>query len=203
VNHNAQEARRANALAVSASDIATRGGAAVGEVVQTMATIHASSQRITDIVGVIDGIAFQTSILALNAAVEAARAGEQGRGFAVVAAEVRALAGRSSEAAREIHQLIGSSAAQVEAGGAQVQQAGRTMQEIVESIRQVTAIMGEIAAASERQTQDIERVHAAVGDMNTVTQQNAALVEQAAAGAQALQDQAEQLERTVGAFKLR
>jgi methyl-accepting chemotaxis protein len=201
VNHNADDARRANRLAQSASAVAVRGGTVVAEVVDTMASINHSSRRIVDIIGVIDGIAFQTNILALNAAVEAARAGEQGRGFAVVAAEVRSLAQRSAEAAKEIKKLIDDSVAKVEAGGVLVQQAGATMTEIVDSIRDVTDIMGNIANASGHQTEGIERVNQAIGEMNQVTQQNSALVEQAAAAAQSLQDQAAQLEDVVSIFK--
>jgi methyl-accepting chemotaxis protein len=201
VNHNADDARRANGLAQSASAVAVRGGAVVAEVVQTMESINHSSRRIVDIIGVIDGIAFQTNILALNAAVEAARAGEQGRGFAVVAAEVRSLAQRSAEAAKEIKKLIDDSVAKVDAGGVLVQQAGATMTEIVDSIRDVTDIMGNIADASGQQTEGIERINQAIGEMNQVTQQNAALVEQAAAAAQSLQDQAAQLEDVVSIFK--
>lgn len=202
VNQNAENARRANQLAASASEVAVRGGQAVAQVVETMESINASSRRIEDIIGVIDGIAFQTNILALNAAVEAARAGEQGRGFAVVAQEVRALAGRSAAAAREIKTLIDESVSKVEAGGAQVHQAGSTMDEIVQSIRHVADIMGEIANASMEQTAGIEQVNTSITEMNAVTQQNAAMVEQAAAGAQQLQDQAGNLERVVNTFKL-
>jgi methyl-accepting chemotaxis protein len=202
VNRNAENAHHANALARSASDVAARGGEAVARVVQTMASINHSSQRIADIIGVIDGIAFQTNILALNAAVEAARAGEQGRGFAVVASEVRSLAQRSAAAAQEIKGLIGNSVDQVEAGSAQVHQAGQTMTDVVASIRRVSEIVGEIAQASAEQTQGIERANGAIVDMNHVTQQNAALVQEAAAAAQALEDQAAHLERLVHTFKL-
>jgi methyl-accepting chemotaxis protein len=201
VNQTADDARRANQLALSASEVAVRGGAVVSEVVNTMESINQSSRKIVDIIGVIDGIAFQTNILALNAAVEAARAGEQGRGFAVVASEVRSLAQRSAEAAREIKKLIDDSVSKVDAGGTLVNQAGATMTEIVESIRHVTDIMGNIANASMAQTDGITRVNAAVTDMNHATQQNAALVEQAAAAAQSLQDQASQLEDVVSTFK--
>ena len=201
VNQTADEARRANQLAQSASEVAVRGGAVVSEVVNTMESINQSSRKIVDIIGVIDGIAFQTNILALNAAVEAARAGEQGRGFAVVASEVRSLAQRSAEAAKEIKKLIDDSVTKVDAGGTLVHQAGATMNEIVESIRHVTDIMGNIADASSYQTEGIQRVNEAVNDMNHVTQQNAALVEEAAAAAQSLQDQAAQLEDVVSIFK--
>ncbi|MDT8991085.1 methyl-accepting chemotaxis protein [Curvibacter sp. APW13] len=202
VNQNADNARKANQLAASASEVAVRGGGAVAQVVETMESINASSRRIEDIIGVIDGIAFQTNILALNAAVEAARAGEQGRGFAVVAQEVRALAGRSAAAAREVKKLIDESVSKVEAGSAQVNQAGATMDEIVQSIGHVAGIMGEIANASMEQTAGIEQVNTSISEMNSVTQQNAAMVEQAAAGAQQLQDQAGNLERVVNTFKL-
>jgi methyl-accepting chemotaxis protein len=202
VNQNAENARRANELAHSASDVAVKGGSVVAGVIDTMASINSSSKRIVDIISVIDGIAFQTNILALNAAVEAARAGEQGRGFAVVAAEVRSLAKRSADAAHEIKALIGDSVNKVEAGSTLVQEAGLTMNEIVESIRHVTDIMGEIASASANQSEGIELVSSSIAQMNQVTQQNAALVEEAAAAAQSLQDQAENLEQVVGAFKL-
>ena len=202
VNQNADDARRANQLAMSASEVAVKGGAVVAQVVDTMASINASSRKIVDIISVIDGIAFQTNILALNAAVEAARAGEQGRGFAVVASEVRSLAGRSADAAKEIKKLIDDSVSKVDAGGTLVHQAGETMTEIVASIKHVTDIMGNIAAASAEQTAGIERVNDAITEMNKVTQQNAALVEQAAAGAQSLQDQAGHLEQVVSVFKL-
>ena len=202
INLNAEHARRANVMAQSASDVAMRGGTVVAGVIDTMASINSSSKHIVDIIAVIDGIAFQTNILALNAAVEAARAGEQGRGFAVVAAEVRSLAKRSADAAQEIKTLIGDSVNKVEAGSALVQQAGSTMNDIVDSIRHVTDIMGEIAQASASQSGGIERMNGAIDEMNQVTQQNAALVEQAAAAAQSLQDQAEHLERVVGTFKI-
>jgi methyl-accepting chemotaxis protein len=202
VNQNAEHARHANQLAQSASDVALRGGKVVGGVIDTMASINTSSKRIVDIISVIDGIAFQTNILALNAAVEAARAGEQGRGFAVVAAEVRSLAKRSADAAQEIKKLIGDSVGKVEAGSALVQQAGKTMNDIVSSIRHVTDIMGEISAASADQTAGIERVGMAIAEMNQVTHQNAALVDQAAAAAKSLQDQAQQLEEVVSTFKI-
>ena len=202
VNQNANNARRANELAISASEVAVKGGAVVSQVVHTMESINASSKKIVDIIDVIDGIAFQTNILALNAAVEAARAGEQGRGFAVVASEVRSLAQRSAAAAKEIKTLIGDSVEKVGAGSSLVHQAGTTMTEIVDSIRHVTDIMGEIAAASAEQTSGIERVNDAIAEMDNVTQQNAALVEEAAAAAQSLQDQAAHLEEVVGVFKL-
>jgi methyl-accepting chemotaxis protein len=203
VNQNTDNARKANQLAQSASEVATRGGALVSEVVQTMDSINASSRKIVDIIDVIDGIAFQTNILALNAAVEAARAGEQGRGFAVVASEVRGLAKRSADAAKEIKTLIDDSVAKVDVGGKLVHQAGTTMTEIVNSIRHVTDIMGDIAAASAEQTTGISRVNDAITEMNSVTQQNSALVEEAAAGAQSLQDQAGHLEHVVKVFKLK
>jgi len=189
-------------LAHSASEVAVKGGSVVAGVIDTMASINSSSKRIVDIISVIDGIAFQTNILALNAAVEAARAGEQGRGFAVVAAEVRSLAKRSADAAHEIKALIGDSVNKVEAGSTLVQHAGSTMNEIVESIRHVTDIMGDIAGASANQSEGLAMVSSSIAEMNQVTQQNAALVEQAAAAAQSLQDQAENLEQVVGAFKL-
>jgi methyl-accepting chemotaxis protein len=202
VNQNAANARQANQLAMSASEVAVKGGAVVSQVVDTMESINTSSKKIVDIIGVIDGIAFQTNILALNAAVEAARAGEQGRGFAVVAAEVRSLAQRSAAAAKEIKTLIDDSVDKVGTGSAQVNQAGKTMTEIVDSIRHVTDIMGSIAAASVEQSVGIERVNAAIGEMDNVTHQNAALVEEAAAAAQSLQDQAGHLEQVVSIFKL-
>jgi len=174
----------------------------VAQVVDTMASINDSSRKIVDIIGVIDGIAFQTNILALNAAVEAARAGEQGRGFAVVATEVRNLAQRSASAAKEIKTLIGDSVEKVDQGAKLVDQAGATMEEIVSSIRRVTDIMGEISAASREQTAGIEQVNQAIGQMDQVTQQNAALVEEAAAAAASLQDQAGELLQVVGVFQL-
>ncbi len=202
VKHNADSSRSASQLAVAASDVATRGGQAVGDVVGTMRAIADSSNRIADIVGVIDGIAFQTNILALNAAVEAARAGEQGKGFAVVASEVRALAQRSGQAAKEIKGLIDDSVQKVSIGSDQVEAAGATMQEIVTSVRRVTDIINEISNASEEQSQGIQQVNQAVSQMDSVTQQNAALVEQAAASAASLETQAQRLRDAVAVFKL-
>ncbi|WP_411881080.1 methyl-accepting chemotaxis protein [Polaromonas sp. YR568] len=202
VKQNADNARQANQLAVSASSVAVRGGSVVAEVVGTMDAINASSRKIVDIIGVIDGIAFQTNILALNAAVEAARAGEQGRGFAVVAAEVRNLAQRSAAAAKEIKTLIGDSVDKVEEGSKQVAEAGKTMDEIVDSVKRVTDIMAEISAASQEQTQGIEQVNQAITQMDQVTQQNAALVEEAAAAASSLQEQAGNLSQVVSVFRL-
>ncbi|MES2073520.1 MAG: methyl-accepting chemotaxis protein [Pseudomonadota bacterium] len=202
VKQNADNARQANQLVVSASDYAVKGGEVVGQVVDTMGSIKDSSRKIVDIIGVIDGIAFQTNILALNAAVEAARAGEQGRGFAVVAAEVRNLAQRSAGAAKEIKQLISDSVEKVELGGKLVDQAGATMGQIVGSVKQVADIMGEIAAASHEQSEGIGQINQAITQMDNATQQNAALVEQAAAAAQSLQDQAANLAQVVSVFKL-
>src|SRR3569832_2312851 len=202
VKQNADNARQANQLAVSASEVAEKGGAVVGQVVHTMESIKDSSKKIVDIIGVIDGIAFQTNILALNAAVEAARAGEQGRGFAVVATEVRSLAQRSAGAAKEIKTLIEDSVGKVDTGGKLVNEAGKTMDEIVEAVKRVTDIMSEIAAASQEQSAGIEQVNQAIGQMDQVTQQNAALVEEAAAAAEAMQDQAAQLNVVVSTFKL-
>jgi len=202
VKQNADNARQANQLAASASDVAERGGAAVSEVVSTMQGISASSRKISEIVSVIDGIAFQTNILALNAAVEAARAGEQGKGFAVVAGEVRSLAQRSAQAAKEIKGLIEDSVSKVGAGSQQVERAGATMQEIVSSVKRVTDIMGEISAASEEQSSGIDQVNRAVSQMDEVTQQNAALVEEAAAAAGSLQEQAQRLAEAVSVFKI-
>ncbi|SEA41405.1 methyl-accepting chemotaxis protein [Variovorax sp. YR216] len=202
VKQNADNARQANQLAVSASEVAVKGGKVVNEVVDTMASINASSRKIVDIIAVIDGIAFQTNILALNAAVEAARAGEQGKGFAVVASEVRSLAQRSAAAAKEIKSLIDDSVGKVDIGSALVDEAGKTMDEIVGSVRRVTDIMGEITAASQEQTSGIEQINQAITQMDQVTQQNAALVEQAAAAAASLQEQAGGLSQVVGMFKL-
>ena len=202
VRQNADNAHRANDLAATASAVASKGGDVVAQVVQTMDSINASSKKIADIIGVIDGIAFQTNLLALNAAVEAARAGEHGRGFAVVAQEVRTLAHRSAAAAKEIKVLIDGSVAQVDSGTQLVDQAGATMQDIVQSIRHVTDIMGEISAASREQSVGIEQINHAVSEMDSVTQQNAALVEQASAAAAAMQEQAEALSGAVSVFKL-
>jgi len=202
VKQNAEHARHANQLVVSTADIAANGGKVVGKVVETMASIKQSSRKISDIIGVIDGIAFQTNILALNAAVEAARAGEQGRGFAVVAAEVRNLAQRSAGAAKEIKALIEDSVGKVDSGGKLVDEAGKTMDEIVNSVKRVTDIMSEIAAASMEQSTGIEQVNQAVGQMDEVTQQNAALVEQAAAASESMQVQAVKLTQLVSSFKL-
>ena len=202
VKQNADNANQANQLAMAASDVAARGGEIVGQVVQTMGSIDSSSRKIVDIIGTIDGIAFQTNILALNAAVEAARAGEQGRGFAVVASEVRNLAQRSAAAAKEIKELIDNSVSQVNAGTTLVQQAGTTMGEVVSSVRRVTDIMGEITSASREQSVGIDEVNQAIGQMDQVTQQNAALVEQAAAAAASMQEQAAQLAQVAASFRL-
>jgi methyl-accepting chemotaxis protein len=202
VKQNADNAQQANQLARTASDVATQGGAVVAQVVDTMGSINESSHKIVDIISVIDSISFQTNILALNAAVEAARAGEQGRGFAVVAAEVRTLAQRSAAAAKEIKVLIDNSVEKVELGSKLVDQAGATMTDVVDSIRRVTDIMSEITAASHEQSQGIEQINGAIMDMDNVTQQNAALVEEAAAAASALQDQAASLNQVVSVFKL-
>ena len=203
VRQNTDNARQANTLAVSASDVARKGGAVVAQVVGTMGSINESAKKIADIIGVIDGIAFQTNILALNAAVEAARAGEQGRGFAVVATEVRNLAQRSAAAAKEIKGLIEDSVDKVNTGSALVDQAGATMEEIVASIRRVTDIMGDIADASHEQSAGIEQVNQAISQMDQVTQQNAALVEEAAAAASSLQERAVELVDVVAVFRLR
>ena len=202
VRQNADNARQANQLAQNASSVAVQGGQAVSQVVETMRGISESSKKIADIINVIDGIAFQTNILALNAAVEAARAGEQGRGFAVVAAEVRSLAGRSAQAAKEIKQLISESVSRVEQGSTQVDQAGATMNEVVVSIRRVTDIMGEISAASSEQSTGVAQVGQAVTQIDQATQQNAALVEQTAAAAGSLRTQAQELVQAVAAFKV-
>jgi methyl-accepting chemotaxis protein len=202
VKQNADNARQAKVLAEAASNVAERGGRVIGDVVGTMDRINSAAGKIADIIGVIDGIAFQTNILALNAAVEAARAGEQGRGFAVVASEVRNLAQRSAAAAREIKGLIGDSTQAVQAGGKLVGEAGATMQEIVESVRRVTDIMSEISAASVEQTAGIEQINEAITQMDQVTQQNAALVEQAAAASASMQEQAANLTRAVSVFQV-
>jgi methyl-accepting chemotaxis protein len=202
VRQNADNARQANQLAAGASEVAVKGGAVVGQVVQTMSSINESSKKIVDIISVIDGIAFQTNILALNAAVEAARAGEQGRGFAVVATEVRTLAQRSAAAAKEIKELISDSVAKVEDGTRLVDEAGTTMDEIVSAVKRVTDIMSEISAASQEQSSGIEQVNQAVTQMDEVTQQNAALVEEAAAAAESMQEQAQSLSQAVSIFRL-
>ncbi|MFD0738961.1 methyl-accepting chemotaxis protein [Lysobacter koreensis] len=202
VRATADNARQANQLAIGAVDVASQGGDVVGKVVETMSAINTSSRKIVDIIGVIDGIAFQTNILALNAAVEAARAGEQGRGFAVVAAEVRSLAQRSAGAAKEIKQLITDSVEKVEQGNALVDQAGKTMGEIVTSVKRVTDIIADISAASQEQSAGIEQVNQAITSMDETTQQNAALVEEATAAARSLEQQSEQLVQTVAVFRL-
>ncbi|HYD96615.1 MAG TPA: methyl-accepting chemotaxis protein [Noviherbaspirillum sp.] len=202
VKQNADNARQANTLAQSASNIAGKGGSVMSEVVTTMGSINDSARKIVDIISVIDGIAFQTNILALNAAVEAARAGEQGRGFAVVAAEVRNLAQRSAGAAKEIKALISDSVEKIDNGSRLVNEAGTTMHEVVEGVKQVTDIMAEISAASQEQTAGIEQINQAVSQMDEVTQQNASLVEEAAASAQAMQEQAHKLQQLVSVFKV-
>ena len=202
VRQNTQSADNANALAKDAHQVAVQGGSVVGAVVITMNEIQESSKKIGNIISVIDGIAFQTNILALNAAVEAARAGEQGRGFAVVAGEVRALAQRSAEAAREIKTLIGNSVQKVETGTRQVENAGKTMKEIVASVEKVTAIIDQISLASREQASGIEQVNKAIGEMDQVVQQNAAVVEQATAAAESMQANAQQLYQAVSVFKL-
>ncbi len=202
VKQNAENAKQANQLAISASAVAVKGGAVVSQVVSTMSSINDSSKKIVDIIGVIDGIAFQTNILALNAAVEAARAGEQGRGFAVVASEVRNLAQKSAAAAKEIKALISDSVEKVGTGTKLVDEAGKTMEEIVTSVKRVTDIMSEITAASQEQSSGIEQVNQAITQMDQVTQQNAALVEEAAAAAESMQEQAQNLAQAVSVFKL-
>jgi methyl-accepting chemotaxis protein len=202
VQQNAANARHASSLASSASEVAQRGGAVVGRVVDTMDAIHGSAQKIADIIGVIDGIAFQTNILALNAAVEAARAGEQGRGFAVVAGEVRNLAQRSAAASKEVRTLIDDSMSKVGTGAELVRQAGHTMEEIVASVDRVNGIIGEIAGASEQQQEGISQVNRAIAGLDDTTQQNAALVEQAAAAASAMNEQALRLSEVFSVFKV-
>ncbi|APW43372.1 methyl-accepting chemotaxis protein [Rhodoferax saidenbachensis] len=202
VQHSADNARQASTLAASASTVAQRGGTVVTQVVTTMQEIDASSKKIADIISVIDGIAFQTNILALNAAVEAARAGEQGRGFAVVASEVRSLAGRSAEAAREIKGLISTSVAKVESGTQLVTDAGATMEEIVQSVQRVVDVISEITAAASEQSSGIAGVNTAIGDLDQMTQQNAALVEESAAAAESLREQADRMKQAVAVFKV-
>ena len=202
LRQSADSARQASQLAQSASEVAEKGGQVVGEVVRTMDEIRSSSHKIAEIIGVIDGIAFQTNILALNAAVEAARAGEQGRGFAVVASEVRSLAQRSAQAAREIKGLIGASVDKVEVGNRLVNDAGSTMQEIVAQIHRVTQLINEVTEATQHESGGIGQVNQAVSHLDQMTQQNAALVEQSAAAAESLSDQAARLQKAVGSFKL-
>jgi len=202
VQHSADNARQASSLAANASSVAEKGGAVVKQVVFTMEEINVSSKRIADIIGVIDGIAFQTNILALNAAVEAARAGEQGRGFAVVASEVRSLAQRSAEAAKEIKGLIGTSVEKVASGTKLVSDAGSTMNDIVQSVQKVADVIGEITSASSAQSSGIEHVNQAIGNLDQMTQQNAALVEESAAAAESLREQADQMAQAVSVFKL-
>jgi methyl-accepting chemotaxis protein len=202
VHQNADKAREADQLAKGSAQVAVQGGAVVGEVVATMQGIHASSKKINEIIAVIDGIAFQTNILALNAAVEAARAGEQGRGFAVVAGEVRSLAQRSAEAAREIKSLIGDSVARVEQGTALVDRAGQTMKEIVTAISRVSDMVGEISTASAEQSTGVGQVSQAMGQMDEATQRNAALVEESAAATESLKQQAQQLVQAVAVFRV-
>ncbi len=202
VRNSADSARQANQLAASAAEVAQRGGSVVSQVVSTMNEINQSSKRISDIIGTIDGIAFQTNILALNAAVEAARAGEQGRGFAVVAGEVRTLAQRSAEAAREIKGLIGASVDRVEAGSRLVADAGHTMEEIVGSVKRVSDVIGEISTASAEQSDGIGQVGTAVTQLDQMTQQNAALVEQSTAAAESLRQEAQRLNEALAGFRL-
>ena len=202
VRRNVENAAKANQMAAEASAVASKGGNVVEEVIGTMGSISASSRKVVDIIAVIDGIAFQTNILALNAAVEAARAGEQGRGFAVVASEVRALAGRSAEAAREIKTLISDSVEKIELGSELVNQAGVTMNEIVSSVQRVTGIMGDILQASQSQMQGISHVTETIREMDVSTQQNAALVEEAAAAANSMRDQSTTLTQVVSAFRV-
>ena len=202
MQHSTDHAHQANTLAGQASTVAVEGGAAVSRVVETMSGIQQSSRKITDIIGVIDGIAFQTNILALNAAVEAARAGEQGRGFAVVASEVRSLAQRSAEAAKEIKQLITSSVAQVESGSALVDSTGSTIEQVVQQVRRVTELVGQITNSSSEQNQGIAQINSAIGVLDESTQRNAALVEETAAAAEGLARQADQLAQAVSVFKL-
>ena len=202
VGQNAQNAKKVNELAAQASGVAAKGGEVVREAVGTMNGITESSKKIADIIGVIDGIAFQTNILALNAAVEAARAGEQGRGFAVVASEVRSLAQRSAAAAKEIKDLITDSVSKVDAGSRQVNDAGRTMEEIVASVKKVTSLISEITAASQEQAQGIEQVSETMTQLEKVTQQNAAMVEEASAAAGSLEEQSKALASAVSVFRL-
>ena len=202
VQHSAESARQASALAANASMVAQRGSEVVTQVVSTMQEIDASSKKIADIISVIDGIAFQTNILALNAAVEAARAGEQGRGFAVVASEVRSLAGRSAEAAKEIKALIGTSVDKVESGTLLVNDAGSTMEDIMQSVRRVADVVGEITAAANEQSSGISGVNQAIGNLDQMTQQNAALVEESAAAAESLREQADRMKQAVAVFKV-